>query len=140
MTRSEEQKQRFFAEGHSLPKCLNDGCNNDIAVREWKNWSFKAECNACISARKKGKERPGVTKHKKEYCENIDGHLGFKCPVPTKEDWEFFQCSLDLDHTDGDKYNNTPTNVRTICKACHCRKSIEWGDCNSNKESAKQFN
>ncbi len=140
MNRSQEQKKRFFDLGNTLPECLNHGCDNTVTVREWKNWSFKAECARCISARKKGVSVPGVTKHKKEYCENIDGVLGFKCPVPNKEDWDHFQCSLDLDHVNGDKYDNTPENVMTICKACHCRKSIDSGDCNSKKESAKQFN
>ena len=70
-TVSQQQKARFFAEGHTLPTCVNDGCNNNVQVREWKYWSFKSECSSCASARKKGINRPGITRHKKDYCENI---------------------------------------------------------------------
>ena len=81
-----KMKEKFFAEGHTLPTCVNDGCNNNVQVREWKYWSFKSECSSCATARKKGVDRPGVVKHKKNYCENHDGHLGWPCPV-LKDGW-----------------------------------------------------
>ena len=80
-----KMKEKFFAEGHILPTCVNDGCDNYVQVREWMYWSFKSECSSCASARKKCINRPGVTKHKKNYCENHDGHLGCTCPVSTFE-------------------------------------------------------
>lgn len=134
---SAQMKAKFFAEGHSLPHCVNEGCNNFVQVREWKYWSFKSECSACATARKKGVTRPNITQHKKNYCEN-DGHLGFSCPVP-RDGWVGFENSLDLDHLDGDHYNNVPANVKTYCKLCHGRKSLENGDCNSNKSSARRI-
>lgn len=132
-------KDKFYAAGHTLPKCLNKGCDNDVCVRDWKNWSLKPECSSCIAARKKGIDIPGVTKHKKDHCENANGFLGFDCPVPDKNSWTMFQNGLDLDHVDGDKYNNIPENVKTLCKLCHGKKSIDNGDCDSNKESAKKL-
>ena len=131
-----KMKEKFFAEGHILPTCVNDGCDNYVQVREWKYWSFKSECSSCASARNKGINRPGVTKHKKNYCENHDGHLGWTCPVST---FEGFEASLDLDHLDGDHHNNTPSNVKTYCKLCHGRKSLINGDCNSNKASTRRM-
>ncbi len=82
-----------------------------------------------------GIDRPGVTRHKKNYCENNDGHLGWTCPVST---FVGFETSLDLDHLDGDHHNNVPSNVKTYCKLCHGRKSILNGDCNSNKSSSRR--
>jgi hypothetical protein len=135
------QKQKFYDAGHKLPKCINPGCNNDVAVRDWSNWSFKTECSRCQSARKKGIMLEGITIHKKSYCENIDGHLGFTCPVPNIESWRGFEIGcLDLDHVDGNHSNNSTDNVRTYCKLCHNRKSIESGDCSNKKESARTFN
>ena len=131
-----KMKEKFFAEGHTLPTCVNDGCDNYVQVREWKYWSFKSECSSCATARKKGINRTGVTKHKKNYCENRDGHLGWTCPVST---FEGFEASLDLDHLDGDHHNNTPSNVKTYCKLCHGRKSLINGDCNSNKASTRRM-
>lgn len=135
---SRQMKDKFFAEGHTLPTCVNEGCSNFVQVREWKYWSFKSECSACAASRKKGISRPGITQHKKGYCENHDGHLGFSCPVP-KDGWIGFENSLDLDHLDGDHYNNIPSNVKTYCKLCHGRKSLENGDCNSNKPSSRRI-
>ena len=153
-----QMKEKFFAEGHTLPTCVNDGCTNKVQVREWKYWSFKSECSSCASARKKGLKRPGVTQHKKEYCENHDSHLGWKCPVSAftvdqdgdirgklseidglVEIWKAFQNSLDLDHLDGDHHNNNSENVKTYCKLCHGKKSLENGDCNSNKASTRKM-
>tara|TARA_R110002020_G_scaffold365469_1_gene577665 strand:+ start:113 stop:538 length:426 start_codon:yes stop_codon:yes gene_type:complete len=133
---SQQQKAKFFNEGNELPICVNDGCFNKVTVREWKYWSFKSECSRCTNARKKEKTILGVTIHKKIYCENHDGQLGFDCPVP-KDGWIGFQNSLDLDHLDGNHYNNVPDNVKTFCKLCHGRKSLENGDCNSKKESSR---
>lgn len=151
---SQQMKAKFFAEGHTIPKCVNPGCNNASACRNWGNWSFKSECTRCMKARKekryivrdgqkhivdrKGKEI-GVVIHKKDYCENHDGHLGFKCPVP-HDSWSGFESGLDLDHTEGDHYNNIPEKVKTYCKLCHGLKSINEGDCNSHKGSARNFN
>ena len=141
MTLSEIQKEKFYSEGFELPECINIGCSNKVQVREWKNWSFKTECSSCYNARKKGITREGVIVHKKTYCENIDGQLGFKCPVPTKEDWIGFEWGcLDLDHLVGNHFNNTPENVKTWCKLCHTRKGVESNDFNRHKETARQFN
>jgi hypothetical protein len=135
---SQQMKQKFFAEGHQLPICINEGCLNYVAVREWKYWSFKSECSSCAYFRKKGLVKPGVKQHKKAYCENYDGHLGFLCPVP-KENWKGFESSLDLDHLDGNHYNNVIENVKTYCKLCHGKKSLNNGDCNSNKKSSRKI-
>ena len=45
-----------------------------------------------------------------------------------------------IDHIDGNHYNNDPANVRTYCKLCHGKKSIQNGDCSNNKSSARNFN
>jgi hypothetical protein len=137
-TLSQQMKERFFAEGHQLPTCVNVGCNNKVLVREWKYWSFKSECSRCTNARKNGKIISGVTIHKKPHCENHDGHLGWTCPVP-RDGWVGFENSLDLDHLDGDHHNNVPENVKTYCKLCHGRKSLINGDCDSNKVSGRKL-
>lgn len=141
MSISQTQKNKFYERGYTLPKCVNLGCDNDVAVRNWSNWSFKSECSRCQSDRKNNIIREGITIHKKKYCENVDGHLGFKCPVPNKESWEGFEIGcLDLDHLDGNHDNNTVENVKTYCKLCHAKKSIESGDCSNKKKSARIFN
>tara|TARA_R110000822_G_C15181060_1_gene480375 strand:+ start:359 stop:811 length:453 start_codon:yes stop_codon:yes gene_type:complete len=136
-------KEQFFAEGRSLPVCINDGCNRNVVVRSWSNWSFKTECGSCCKARTTGKRGPamkGITIHKKQYCENVDSRLGWKCPVDPSAWIELNMLNaLDLEHLDGDHDNNIPENVDTICKLCHGKKSVINGDFDSTKASARNF-
>ena len=131
-------KKKFLEAGNKIPKCVNEGCDNEVAVREWKYLSFKSECSRCMNARKRGIKIEGVIIHKKDYCENVDGHLGFECPV-SKEEWVNYPMALDLDHIDGDHYNNSPANVKTYCKLCHMRKGHNDGDYNSKKGSGRNL-
>ena len=136
-------KERFFVEGHQLPKCVNPGCNRPVMVRDWKNWSIKSECGTCYKARITGYFGPamaGITIHKKNYCENIDGRLGWQCPVQKKA-WTDLNMlnALDLEHTDGDHFNNTPENVTTFCKLCHGKKSANNNDCSNQKLTARRI-
>ena len=136
-------KEQFFAEGRSLPVCINDGCNRNVVVRSWSNWSFKTECGSCCKARTTGKRGPameGITIHKKQYCENVDSRLGWKCPVDPSAWIELNMLNaLDLEHLAGDHDNNIPENVDTICKLCHGKKSVINGDFDSTKASARNF-
>jgi hypothetical protein len=146
-------RKKFYDEGRIEPDCVNPGCINHCVAREWKYWSFKTECSTCMRYRKlkqyviednikyvvdKHGNKNGIIIHKESFCENFDGHLGFLCPVP-KDCWDNFQSGLDLDHVDGNHYNNDPSNIRTYCKLCHGRKSLENNDCNSNKPSSRSI-
>jgi len=136
-------KEKFFNEGYSLPTCINSGCIRPVQVRCWTNWSFKTECGTCYKARAtgiKGKAMEGIVIHKKQFCENHDSHLGWKCPVP-KASWLKLGMlqSLDLEHVDGNHDNNDPENVKTICKLCHAKKSMKYGDFSNRKASARKI-
>lgn len=56
--------------------------------------------------------------HKKEQCEKC----GFN-PVHTSQ--------LDVDHIDGDRWNNDPSNLQTLCANCHRLKTHLSGDAKS---------
>lgn len=62
-------------------------------------------------------------RYRKDYCENIDGRLGFTCT--TTIEWDGM---LDVDHIDGDPSNNTPENCQTLCKCCHAYKTWKEKD------------
>ena len=62
--------------------------------------------------------------NRKNYCENIDGRLGFVCTTTIIDpEWQ-----LDVDHIDGDPSNNDPENHQTLCKCCHPIKTRDERD------------
>lgn len=126
--------------GNTLPKCINDGCHKPVAVRHWSKQgdpSLKTECSACSTARKSNKVITGVVFHKKNYCENKDSILGFKCPMDPERYSEFPSDIYHMDHVDGNHTNNVPENLKTLCAICHTRKGKESGDFNGFKSSSR---
>tara|TARA_Y100000590_G_scaffold127784_1_gene146101 strand:- start:383 stop:919 length:537 start_codon:yes stop_codon:yes gene_type:complete len=134
-----ESQKKFYDTGNLIPECVNIGCKNAEAPRDWKYWSFHSECSRCSKARKNGEKLDGISFIKKNYCENKDGHLGFSCPLKKNIDFSQFSESFDIEHVDGDHNNNDPSNTRTYCKFCHNRISKVKGDWNSKKESGRKI-
>jgi 5-methylcytosine-specific restriction endonuclease McrA len=56
-------------------------------------------------------------KYRKDFCENVDGRLGFVCTTTIV--WEG---QLDVDHKDENPKNNKQSNLQTLCKCCHVVK------------------
>lgn len=77
-------------------------------------------------------------KHRKNYCENIDGRLNFKCTYP-KKPFKEFSALLQVDHIDGNPDNNHPDNLQTLCPNCHTVKTHMFGDCKTpGRKSIKE--
>lgn len=57
-------------------------------------------------------------KYRKNFCENIDGRLGYKCTATIV--WEG---QLQVDHINGVPNDNRPENLQTLCACCHVYKS-----------------
>ena len=56
---------------------------------------------------------------RKEYCENIDGRLGFVCTTTIIDpEWQ-----LDGDHINGNSSQPDRKNIQTLCKCCHAIKT-----------------
>lgn len=64
--------------------------------------------------------------NRKDYCENIDGRLGYKCTYPTDLptiNGEKFTSHLQVDHINGNPKDNSPENLQTLCACCHSFKT-----------------
>ena len=62
--------------------------------------------------------------HRKDFCENEDGRLGFECTTTVIDpEWQ-----LDTDHINGDPNDNREENLQTLCKCCHSIKTRDSKD------------
>jgi hypothetical protein len=61
--------------------------------------------------------------YRKDYCENLDSRLGYRCTHELRHKGQ-----LQVDHIDGNPYNNHPENLQTLCLMCHYEKTIMCGD------------
>jgi hypothetical protein len=62
--------------------------------------------------------------HRKDYCENRDGRLGFTCTSTIVDpEWQ-----LDADHINGNPSDNRAENIQTLCKCCHPIKTKQEQD------------
>lgn len=101
-------------------ECEYVNCENTFEYRSNKKYC----CRMCKQKAKKLREqkirdnniinnkilgRPYL-KYKKEYCE----FCGFIA---------IHKCQLDVDHIDGNHYNNDPDNLQTLCANCHRLKT-----------------
>ena len=81
------------------------------------NGKYGTLCSTCdkrfyekdYSKKVKLRERPYYV-HKKNYCEKC----GFTSPYP---------CQFDVDHIDGNHFNNELSNLQTLCSNCHRLKT-----------------
>ena len=75
-------------------------------------------------------------KYRKDYCENVDGRLGFTCTFTHPSPQQLENTGLDatykgwlqVDHIDGNHTNNNPSNLQTLCACCHNIKTYQCGD------------
>lgn len=62
--------------------------------------------------------------NKKTFCENITGSPMWG----TCKQKKYHASELQMDHKDGNPFNNDPSNLWTICSNCHQRKTDYMGD------------
>ena len=93
-----------------MEKCIRCGKN---PVSLGLNGRRGRLCSPCRKANRAGRINAGRDlrlKHKKSSCE----HCGFVA---------LHGCQLDVDHIDGNRDNDSPSNFRTLCANCHRLKT-----------------
>jgi hypothetical protein len=140
LSRSQKNLIEYKKLGGELPKCINTGCSNVVAIRHWNNNlipSLKTECYKCSKSRKCCKELSGIKFTKKAYCENKDGCLGFKCPCDSSRYAEFPSDCYHMDHINGNHKDNRLENIMTLCTMCHTMKGVKDGNFNGSKSKSQ---
>jgi hypothetical protein len=106
-----KQKERPFCERCKRNPCKRNGVTKLGIIKYKKYCSF---CDKVIyngKSHSKDSRKLGYTLHKNANCQNC----GF---IPVHS------CQLDVDHIDGDKFNNEPLNLKTLCANCHRLKTF----------------
>ena len=124
----------------TIPKCKND-CQFMGTYSAAGNPRFRKYCTQCHIERQANKKGQTTTewinamhpyrKHRKEYCENRDGRLGYKCNYKIR-----FSGQLQVDHINGKPIDDRPKNLQTLCANCHIFKTFNKGD---NKSHGRKY-
>jgi 5-methylcytosine-specific restriction endonuclease McrA len=108
------------------PKCALPDCINRVSYHDKYNRSGQQAPGYkwkmfCTHHRGKGKTVVEDWKIK-QGCSNTDAHHGFKCTSHITKPGQ-----LDVNHIDGDRHNNDPTNLELLCRVCHQRVTTDNG-------------
>lgn len=68
--------------------------------------------------KKKSDMESGKTPYNRRYVYESQGHI---CSICKSTTWNNQPIPLELDHIDGNSYNNTRSNLRMICPNCHAQ-------------------
>jgi hypothetical protein len=104
------------------PICINHNCNNLVTPNTYKkngSISYRPICHTCHVGNDYSLAKKGITMFRKPFCDNTDGRLGFKCKAKIIN-----ICQIQIDHIDGNRYNNVPENCQNLCANCHSVKTM----------------
>jgi len=71
--------------------------------------------------------RSYVSSHKLRLKLLRDGLKKYQCEICERVEWMGNPIPLELDHIDGDRYNNDLSNLRIICPNCHAQTETYSG-------------
>lgn len=150
MAKASETANKIFIPMDERPRCQHRGCNDSAQhtgnYRKDGSPCFRKLCSTHhnkktakkhgldtileVMAAKAGlsivdylNQKHPYRKHRKEYCENKDGRLGYKCRYKIRH-----SAQLQVDHINGKPDDNRPKNLQTLCSNCHIYKTHENKD------------
>jgi hypothetical protein len=79
-------------------------------------YQYKKNISDWLSGENKGGNKYKTANYVKNY---ILTKQEFKCSICNISEWNGNNITLELDHVDGNPYNNNEENLRCICPNCH---------------------
>lgn len=119
-------------------KCKIEKSFSDFRYHPLGKYNLQSRCKECqrIESREFTKKNPDYSKkwHENNKDKKIATHRNWKYRKYKKNQCEVCNfvaidwCQLDVDHIDGDHFNDDPNNLQTLCANCHRLKSKLSGD------------
>lgn len=121
-----------------LYNCLYCGKENKVVVSQANKYCNNT-CQAEYQSIKKYEawKRGEGTIGKSCLKTNLKKEFGDNCKVCGLDSWMGKPINLEVDHIDGDPYNNTPENLRLICPNCHSQTHSFKGRNKGNGRGSK---
>lgn len=117
---------KILIPSHLRPRCKVDGCDKPGQhTGTYRMDGTPRFRDTCTKHHNINYDMKGwvYKKHRTEYCENIDGRLGFVCTTTIIDPiWQ-----LGVDHIDTNPSNNDISNLQTLCHCCHSIKTRDDG-------------
>lgn len=99
------KKQFDFKPGASAGKYCSNACQHEYQMQK----SIESWLN--------GGKKPGRT----ALLNYLNKTYGRRCSCCKLEEWMNQKITLEVDHKDGNPYNNSPDNLRYLCPNCHAQ-------------------
>jgi hypothetical protein len=101
------------------PECSYPGCSNKVGYHkkyQKQDGSPGAKWKSCCEFHRTTQKSAVDIYKMKSGCSNVDAHHGFKCTTNV-----IGPEMIDINHIDGNRYNNEPSNLECLCKSCHSK-------------------
>ena len=111
-------------DGRKAPLCIFPGCRKRatlLGTDESGEFKYSRCC------KDHGFSKPYLV-YRKDYCENIDGRLGFKCSTTIID----MRWQLEVDHINENHADNREENLQTFCACCHRIKTKYYREKNQD--------
>ena len=105
-----------------IPKCLNINCDNPCEMDKTRPRPFCSRCRKL--EHQPWSHRQRILTYKRHTCSNHTAHLGWECPTDFTKIPEGTRGLTEIDHKDGNPWNNTLDNVQELCVMCHRIKTM----------------
>lgn len=104
---------------HWAPQCAVPDCIELVGYHnKGDNNSYKFKM--CCETHRTSKKHIVDNWKLKQGCNNVDARYGFKCTSNITH-----PSQLDVNHIDGNRYNNSKENLEILCKVCHSRVTVD---------------